>query len=749
MPVPPQLARFGVFELDLNASELRKNGRKLKLQDQPFRLLSLLLEQPGQAVTRDRLKEALWPADTFVDFDHSLNAAIAKLRQSLGDSAENPRFVETVARKGYRFIAPVEFAGNSNGHVLEAPRPPEENAVSEAAPASRTGKNLRAGVWIGIGLAFATLAFLSWDKGRLGETKLVKLTDDTGLTTDPAISPDGKLLSYASDRGSAGNLNVWIQQLGPGGSAVQLTHEDVDTDEPAFSPDSTRIAFRSKKDGGGIYVMPVIGGEPSRIAPFGRSPRFSPDGRWIAYWSGGVYVISASGGEPRRLGLDIGNAQNPAWSPDGKHLLAYVPPKTGYVWDEADWWLLGLDGGASQKTGDFGAMKRQGFSFGFDRIPRLSQWNNGFVTFTAAFGDSVNSWRVPVAGDGRIDGHAERLTSGTTTEISPAVGPNGELIFASVNPSSAVWSVAADPDGAKILGDFKRITAGAADLMPSVSADGRTLAFTSARRRLKIGADDGIAPPTEAAELQMHVRNLSTGKEKSFAIGSAAQWHPQISHDGSMVAFTSGKPGRIYAGPVERGPLKTVTGDGNFFVWDWSRDNKRLLLNGRDQQLSLLDLLSGSEKPFLSRTGFMLFQVKFSPDEQSVAVLGCHADDLARIQCQIFVVPIEHGVVVTQDRWIPIDHPSQWDDKPRWSPSGELLYFISDRDGYFCLWAQRINVQNKRTVGAPFPVYHFHNARLSASNLDTGYLEFDVAKDKIVIGLGELTGNIWSLNRTR
>src|SRR4051812_21507602 len=107
MPVTPQLVRFGLFELDLTTSDLWKNGRKLKLQEQPARLLNLLLENPGEIVTRDKLKEALWSADTFVDFDHSLNAAIAKLRQVLGDSAENPRFIETLARRGYRFIAPV------------------------------------------------------------------------------------------------------------------------------------------------------------------------------------------------------------------------------------------------------------------------------------------------------------------------------------------------------------------------------------------------------------------------------------------------------------------------------------------------------------------------------------------------------------------------------------------------------------------------------------------------------------------
>src|SRR5438309_967221 len=107
--------RFGVFELDLHAGELRRQGMRVRLQEQPFQLLVQLLEKPGEVVTREELRNRLWPADTFVDFDHSLNAAIRRLRDALGDSAENPRFVETVARRGYRFLTPVE-SGNGNGN---------------------------------------------------------------------------------------------------------------------------------------------------------------------------------------------------------------------------------------------------------------------------------------------------------------------------------------------------------------------------------------------------------------------------------------------------------------------------------------------------------------------------------------------------------------------------------------------------------------------------------------------------------
>ena len=104
----PRLLRFGVFEVDLRACELRKQGARIKLQEQPCQILSVLLLRPREIVNREELSEKLWPGNTFVDFDHSLNTAIMRLREALGDSSENPRFIETLPRRGYRFIAPVE-----------------------------------------------------------------------------------------------------------------------------------------------------------------------------------------------------------------------------------------------------------------------------------------------------------------------------------------------------------------------------------------------------------------------------------------------------------------------------------------------------------------------------------------------------------------------------------------------------------------------------------------------------------------
>ena len=115
---PREIRKFGAFEIDSGSGELRKHGIRLKLQDQPFLILAALLERPGEIVTREELRSRIWPADTFVDFDHGLYSAIKRLRNALGDSAELPRYIETVSRRGYRFVAPVQTVEPNSGHSL-------------------------------------------------------------------------------------------------------------------------------------------------------------------------------------------------------------------------------------------------------------------------------------------------------------------------------------------------------------------------------------------------------------------------------------------------------------------------------------------------------------------------------------------------------------------------------------------------------------------------------------------------------
>jgi DNA-binding winged helix-turn-helix (wHTH) protein len=183
--------QFGVFEVDLQAGELRKSGLRIKLQDQPFQILVLLLEHPGEVVTREQLRQRLWPADTFVDFDHSLNSAVKKLRLALGDDPDNPRFVETIPRRGYRFIAPVHGAIPSSEQVVKD--------LPLATPA--IGAKPRY-YWLAIIVAvIVTVAALSlWNKAiraprAIRVVRVTQLTRD-GQTKDGPMATDGSRIYF-------------------------------------------------------------------------------------------------------------------------------------------------------------------------------------------------------------------------------------------------------------------------------------------------------------------------------------------------------------------------------------------------------------------------------------------------------------------------------------------------------------------------------------------------------------------------
>jgi DNA-binding winged helix-turn-helix (wHTH) protein len=199
--------QFGVYELDLDAMELRKHGVRIRLQDQPFRVLARLIEQPGEIVTREQLKERIWADDTFVDFDQSLNKAVNRLRESLNDDAAQPRYIETVPRRGYRFIAPV------SGRVPASPPP-----VPSPAATPRTG--LRTRSWAIAIIATAGICLVAYiaafsirkPKTPAPQRATVRITTD-GNSMQPALSRDGKMLAYTSI-GNDGVGHIWVRQTG-------------------------------------------------------------------------------------------------------------------------------------------------------------------------------------------------------------------------------------------------------------------------------------------------------------------------------------------------------------------------------------------------------------------------------------------------------------------------------------------------------------------------------------------------------
>ena len=192
-----RLVRFGTFEVDLRTGELRKAGVKLRFGGQPFQVLAILLERPGDIVTRDELQKRLWP-DTFVDVDGNLNTAINKIREVLGDSAESPRYVETLPRRGYRFIQPVEATTNgveATGVSSEVTSSPGRYQLTWMLAAFAACALLAGASWVGYKQWHARVS------ASPVQRPLTRLTFDDGLQTGATWSPDGRFIAYSSDRG--------------------------------------------------------------------------------------------------------------------------------------------------------------------------------------------------------------------------------------------------------------------------------------------------------------------------------------------------------------------------------------------------------------------------------------------------------------------------------------------------------------------------------------------------------------------
>lgn len=179
------------------------------------------------------------------------------------------------------------------------------------------------------------------------------MTFDSGLTTTPAISRDGKLVAYATDRASGSHLDLFVQQVS-GGRPVRLTDRAADDFGPAFSPDGTQIVFESKRDGGGLYMVSALGGDARLVARQGTLPQFSPDGKTIAFEVGkflsasSVHLVGSEGGTPRKLETDIPHAERPVWSADGKWIL-FAGAKEGRQVN--DWFVVPVEGGPATRVG--------------------------------------------------------------------------------------------------------------------------------------------------------------------------------------------------------------------------------------------------------------------------------------------------------------------------------------------------------------------------------------------------------------
>ena len=349
--------RFGPFELSEREAELRKKGVRIKLQDQPFRVLAELVANPGEMVAREELQQKLWPEDTFVDFDVGLNNAVRKLRQALGDDADHPHYIETLARRGYRFIAPVAD--------VMAPAPPANRDSPSQVPASLPGDGTSSATheevqrkprrWYWLLAAACVLALLAYGAlvawRRANKVPMLAIEQQITANSPEApinaavVSLDGKYVAYADTTG------VYIRRIDTGETRPLQLPKGFDAVPTSWFPDGTHLLLKSggtAQKSPSLWKVSILGGGPQQLMENASEAAVSPDGSKIAFLRGDavgsleIWVMGTDGSNPRQLAgatasevsvpLGYGAANQPptgvhltgvAWSPDGKR-LAYL-----------------------------------------------------------------------------------------------------------------------------------------------------------------------------------------------------------------------------------------------------------------------------------------------------------------------------------------------------------------------------------------------------------------------------------------
>jgi serine/threonine protein kinase len=582
-------------------------------------------------------------------------------------------------------------------------------------------------------LALAAVALFGWRKFQSiapdssEAPEMVRVTSDAGLSIDPTISQDGKLVAYASDRSGEKNLDIWVKQIG-GGDPIRLTRDPADDVQPNFSPDGTHIAFRSERDGGGIYIVPTTGGQERRIADGGRAPQYSPDGTKVLYWTGTPYpppiregklfVFGLDTNTMRRIRPDFALAAHPIWSPDGSRIL-FIGEKDS-AGGNYDLWTAPLDTGPAMMS----------YTIPLGDLFDPFAWRGDQVYFAWNGEDlqTISRLRVdPMTG--RASGKPRRLSAVTTTANSPSISRTGQVVFSVGDDALNCYRIALDANTGTNSGRPELLSQGPGwNVVESISADGRRLTFTAQ------GANGNP---------QVWTKDLETGRERALTERGMPKSKPEISRDGRFVAWTESLTrGEGFAAPFAGGPVRQLCTDCGP-IRAWSLDGKFLLYDQRGARsaIGLMEFASGTTSTYLQSKDYDFFARSISSDGKWIAFTAHRT----RPDFKVYVAPFVAGRPPQQNEWVEAISSSEVDPNPTWSPDGGLLYFSSEQDGHKCIWALRLNRLTKRPVGKLFPVQHFHTPSLLLAGSSYGYPAIVLAPDKMLLSLEERSAGIWML----
>jgi Tol biopolymer transport system component/DNA-binding winged helix-turn-helix (wHTH) protein len=596
---------FGPFRLDAGEQLLLRDGEAVQLTPKAFDLLLALVERHGHLLPKDELLKLVWP-DSFVE-EANLASNISQLRKALGEGENGHRYIETVPKRGYRFVAEVTGAANE-----ETPQVSPAEASSEVMPEVTGFRRYRRGavfalaLLVVVGAAFGLYQLIRWRQSRgrisLPALQVIPLTSFSGWEGSPSFSPDGSQIAFV--RGG----EVYVKQI-DGQGFLRLTNNPANDASPAWSPDGRYIAFmRYAPEGNGVYLMPAIGGPERKLASafpgleFWRRPAWSPDGKLLAVVdrnaeqeSLSLYLLSVETGERRRLTHPphaLIDHHSPAFSPDGKTIAftqrvrrtdsimlnlaveqsVYLIPAAG-----GDPSRLHLDssGGETLKTANYPTWTPDGKELIF---------SSRLVAHLPS-----KLWRVPASG-----GVVEEIPVGTSVSELAISAHGNRLAFVQTDYDLDVWRVdLSDPaPGGKLPKKF--ITSSRLDVNAEFSPDGRKIAFASDRSgkwAIWVCDSDGLNPRQLTSDVnepggprwspdgqQIVFDGIFGGSQDVCVIGAeGGQWHrlttepssdsnPFWSRDGQWIYFNSNRSGKeqIWKLPSAGGEAVQVTEQGGY-----------------------------------------------------------------------------------------------------------------------------------------------------------------------------------------
>lgn len=581
---------------------------------------------------------------------------------------------------------------------------------------------------IAAALTLTVMAALLWrfagDAWRVED--ISQLTPDTDLTSRPSLSRDGKLIAYSSDRADPGKRSIWVQRL-PSGRPIRLTNGPAQDVDPNIAPDGSLVAFRSERDGGGIYLTKVTGAGERLLAPGGRDPRFSPDSRSVLYWagdrddtvgSGRIFIASISDGSSVRIAADFKDARLPVWSSDGQYILftgcrSGDQPLPGCL----EWWAASRDGTRVQNTGSLALLRERQIQV----TDEIGGWYRDTVLFSGKRGSKTSLWKlvIPLASL-KVQGQPTQLTSGDAREVAPSLADNDTIAFEHLTAALHIWRIAlSDSSATKVTQDA------AADLTPSISQGGRWLVFSR-----------GVSSPHD-----IWIKDIQSGGESLFLASAQDKFWPIIDGAGETVVFERRDGGAPSVFAATRGQPPRLLCNACSNPTSWFKEDRAVFYRvGLPSKIEMGDLLTGQSEVVLEADGYSLGEASWSPQTEYLLFTASRTGDTK----QVFAVLYPQTAQSPVGEWIPITSDAEFSDRPRWASDGKTVFYLSNRDGFSCVWGQRFDRASPKSMSRPFALMHYHNPRFSPDVVVNRSFNLSVSKDSVFLNVGEINTSVWT-----